>query len=813
MTDQKYDYRLAALKMWADDVRERGFIAPSSSDLAAIAKAKVPDAPGVDRAKVEPWRGAITELLRLMSFNFSEPHRQLGPEFDTPEVQVAVKSTQGRSAVLVDHVHDPAYLALKRWRDKADMEGRLANSVLKESNLRNLANSGKTKAADIRAILPSTMNHFAEELEEVLGKVRPDGRPTKASAPGSERIRETTTAADPSSTIAAPAATQSPARGNVPPIPLAPPPGPAVVHAEAEPGQLQEDAHTIDPGAFAAYDYTSVVGSLVPLRIRKQADGGTIVSWPSPASDAPVRIYRLVSSDEHPPYAPEHADLVAVTRQEEALDERPLRSAVRHMQVWLNEGLTASDAVSSQPTLLANEAYVAEVQDLNIKEDEGRVVGRWTALPGTTRVHIFRIPMERAAIGAGDPHYRILAESNNLGGFVDSAATRGSSYLYQIHAEAEVDGVAKLSRPIAAPLKLSAILAPVSDLQITLGGDDERPFFDLRWSQPPAGKVVIYRTEQPPTPGIELGIQNEDVLDQAQLKLELRLHDPVEEAQGSALMTSVPWPNGWTRAYFTPVTLLDGLARVGTTIFKSRNEKVRAPKILERVDSQILTFEWPEGADSVLVYRGRSGQDPSVALHGEPIEISKSGYIQRGGLRFPHPLPDEGCDLHLVPITFEAGARVSGGTTSVNYPWILKLSYEATFKRNLLGKITGVSVTLKSRKPVPSPLPFVLVYNPERLPLTGRDGMALSMIKDIDGGPAPVRRFIHDDFSPTNSGASWRTESDAWANEVSPSKGYVRLFVDLPVEAMKQVALLDPPLARLSLSGGTSAVKGLFSGR
>jgi hypothetical protein len=258
---------------------------------------------------------------------------------------------------------------------------------------------------------------------------------------------------------------------------------------------------------------------------------------------------------------------------------------------------------------------------------------------------------------------------------------------------------------------------------------------------------------------------------------------------------------------------LDGLARVGTTIFKSRNEKVRAPKILERVNSQILTFEWPDGADSVLVYRGRSGQDPSVALHGEPIEISKSGYIQRGGLRFPHPLPDEGCDLHLVPITFEAGARVSGGTTSVNYPWILKLSYETTIKRNLLGKTTGVSVTLQSRKPVASPLPFVLVYNPDRLPLTGRDGIALSMVKDIDGGPAPVRRFLHNDFSPTNSGTSWRTESGAWANEVSQSKGFVRLFVDLPVEAMKQVALLDPPLARLSLSGAAGAAKGLFGGR
>jgi hypothetical protein len=303
------------------------------------------------------------------------------------------------------------------------------------------------------------------------------------------------------------------------------------------------------------------------------------------------------------------------------------------------------------------------------------------------------------------------------------------------------------------------------------------------------------------------------VLDQAGLQLELRLLDPFEELDGSALMSSVPWPSGWTRAYFTPVTLLNGLAHVGTTILKSRNEKVRAPKILERVDTQILTFEWPDGADSVLVYKGRTGQDPEVALNGEPLEISKSGYAQRGGLHFPHPLPDEGCDLHLVPITFEAGTRVSGGTTSVNYPWILKLSYNATFKRNLLGKITGVSVSIRSEKSVASAPPFVLVYHPDRLPLTGRDGIALSMVRDIDGAPAPVRRFVPDAISPADSGPAWKTEAESWAKEVSPSTGFVRLFVDLPIDAMKQVALLDPPLARLSLGGGSGPARGLFSGR
>jgi hypothetical protein len=817
MTDQKYLYRLNALEMWAEDVRARGFVAPAGGDLAAIAKAKVPDAPGVDRAVVYPWRDAIKELLKQTAFNISDPHRQLGPEFDAPQIDIALQGTRERTAPVTGAASgDPAFSALKRWREMASRDGRIVKGVLKDTILRQLANSGKWNAIEIRAILPATVSHFAEELEEVLGPIRTSGQAVEAEPARGQARPQTPAAEMPASRPLTPAASTS-ARSNLPSKPVTPPTGhsePPTVAAEEGPGDLEE-AHSagIDASAFAAYDYTSVAGVLSPLRFSKNADGQTTIFWTPPSSEAPVQIYRLVSSDEHPPYAPEHADLVSVTRNEEAVDERPSRTAVRFVQVWLNQGPTDADALAAQPTLHANDAFVAEAQDVDIREDEGRVIGRWTALPGTTKVQIFRIPVERAAMGAGDPQYRILSESNNLSGFVDAAATRGSSYLYQIYSEAEVDGVPRLSKPISVLIKLSAVLAPVTDLEITLAGNDDKPLFDLRWSLPPAGRVVIYRTEQPPTPGIELEPHAEEVLDQAGLQLELRLLDPFEELDGSALMSSVPWPSGWTRAYFTPVTLLNGLAHVGTTILKSRNEKVRAPKILERVDTQILTFEWPDGADSVLVYKGRTGQDPEVALNGEPLEISKSGYAQRGGLHFPHPLPDEGCDLHLVPITFEAGTRVSGGTTSVNYPWILKLSYNATFKRNLLGKITGVSVSIRSEKSVASAPPFVLVYHPDRLPLTGRDGIALSMVRDIDGAPAPVRRFVPDAISPADSGPAWKTEAESWAKEVSPSTGFVRLFVDLPIDAMKQVALLDPPLARLSLGGGSGPARGLFSGR
>ncbi|MDD0859584.1 hypothetical protein NHF46_21500 [Arthrobacter alpinus] len=79
-------------------------------------------------------------------------------------------------------------------------------------------------------------------------------------------------------------------------------------------------------------------------------------------------------------------------------------------------------------------------------------------------------------------------------------------------------------------------------------------------------------------------------------------------------MVNVPWPMEWTRTYFTPVTVLDGRAHVGPSSVSTRPTRIRNAKVVERVDSQILTFEWPEGADAVMVYTGATGHGPDAAM-------------------------------------------------------------------------------------------------------------------------------------------------------------------------------------------------------
>ena len=167
----------------------------------------------------------------------------------------------------------------------------------------------------------------------------------------------------------------------------------------------------------------------------------------------------------------------------------------------------------------------------------------------------------------GGPHFRILAGADNLNGFVDSDAEGGRSYVYRARCEAIVDGVGRLSQAIEAEVAVTAVLEPVSDLSLTVHSTDPVTV-DLTWTPPPAGRVALYRTADGPRAGAEAAELPEAAVEQAGLEAQLRLTHPVSErsdehGRRQAVMAGVPWPRDWSRAYFTPVTLVAGRARLG----------------------------------------------------------------------------------------------------------------------------------------------------------------------------------------------------------------------------------------------------------
>lgn len=583
----------------------------------------------------------------------------------------------------------------------------------------------------------------------------------------------------------------------------------------ADPASAGEAATT--PGAsmadlaagFARYEFGSAdfdSGDLAgdfggPSRVTLRSATGTDgvrLAWEQPDGLAAATTYRIVASDEQRPYSPDRADLVDLVfgdAPRTTLDPRPFTAAIRHYQVWCNTGLTLALARQSQPRLIAEKAVVSRVIDVDLREDEGRVIGQWSVWYGIDRVHIYRTPVERARPGQPDPRYRILAGEANLGGFVDNDAERGRRYLYQFCTEAVVDGVPQLSGAVTVEVGVSAVVDPITDLEVVqhgasvdqARGDDWQ--FDLLWSPQPAGRVFIYRTENRPLAGAEHGSHPESALPQMNLRDEDRLAHPISpQPDGRVGMRNVPWPRSWDRAYFTPVVVLDGIARVGRTVPAVRVRPVHDPVIVERCDQQVLKFGWPPGAATVLAEVLQGGDVTAT------VECSSDIYNQLGGVQFGRTLPNRGATVRITGVSFVGGERRESVPVEVGYPGLMRIRYVVELRRTLLLKPDRVLIRLSSESEIANCPPLVLVHHPTRLPLHPGDGQQLEVTEDIEEVTRPVLRFRPD-------GIGTRPSAVAWKASVRGRTGYVRLFADLPPERTALVAILDPPVDTLRLGG------------
>ena len=199
---------------------------------------------------------------------------------------------------------------------------------------------------------------------------------------------------------------------------------------------------------------------------------------------------------------------------------------MRHYQVWVNTGPTPSQALAAQPVKHAEAVLVSPVRDFSIREDNGQVIGRWNVPSAVSEVFIYRIPAEEA--GREGLQHRILTGSDNRGGFVDTEALRGQRYIYRVRCAVTVDGVMRLSEATEATVAVSAVLAPVPDLSMGAHSPDGS-VFELTWTPPPAGRVVIYRSQTGPSAGGETAELPEAALEQIGLGPELRLTQPVSQ--------------------------------------------------------------------------------------------------------------------------------------------------------------------------------------------------------------------------------------------------------------------------------------------
>ncbi|MCZ8380336.1 hypothetical protein O6P37_15815 [Mycobacterium sp. CPCC 205372] len=671
---------------------------------------------------------------------------------------------------------DPRLQTLLDWRQQLIDSGAVSARSFKEAHLRLVLRSGRTEVDQVRAMLPGSAAEHAEDMARVLRELEADPGTTVPVGAGTTGRHHTTDAG---------AAADTGGFAATDPVPFDEPPPAAANFAPFGGGVPAAEVHPI-----ALFRRRDVNGGRGALELR----------WPAYESAAtPVVLYRLVSGDDGPPHSPDRADLVAVTAELSATDERMASSAVRSFQVWANAGATHAEALAAQPVLHASGMLISPLADFVVREDAGRVIGQWSVPAGVSAVYLYRVPAEDA--DKDGPQYRILPDGDNLNGFVDTGVDRGRRYVYRARCAAPVEGVLRLSEATAFEVEVSAVLLPVTDLGVS-GGSEDGTMLELTWTNPPAGKVVIYRTEDGPSAGADATELPGGALEQVGLADEMRLTQPVAEQRDAdghvrSMMVGVSWPNEWSRAYFTPVTLIGDRARLGTTFSTVRTGLIRDIDLAEYCNKQVLTFDWPDGAAAVVVYVAPKGYDARAAMSGTSFEITLEEYERYGGMQFAGQLPLGGCSLHLAPVAFSGGRRIMGATASIDYHGLLRLQYGVRIGRGPDGQPTTATIAMRSEYDLPGSPVFVLVNNPQRIPLSIYDGQPVDVAPLDEHGQLAAQPSKELRWSQLSTSGG----TELWAANLRGRQGWIRLFVNTPSPLrLRVIALLDPPVETLRLT-------------
>jgi hypothetical protein len=262
----------------------------------------------------------------------------------------------------------------------------------------------------------------------------------------------------------------------------------------------------------------------------------------------------------------------------------------------------------------------------------------------------------------------------------------------------------------------------------------------------------------------------------------------------------VPWPEDSHRVHFTPVTELNGRARVGPTCAASRLGTIAEPRCVERTVEQVITFEWPPGAGAVWLYRGRAGTSDAPVLGEKDQEFTREQYLRLGGIRVQ--LDPRGEAVHLVPVLYEKGLRPKlGDVVSLEYPGLVRLEYAVSMQRRRDGTV-GVAVRVWGDRNDVTPPPFALVHNPQRLPLWWDDRQ--------DSVRLPVTRVGHGAADALVRPSTLSPgPTDVWEAVVDRPEGFVRLCVAADPETGTAVfALQDPPVSTLRVAAAIGAAVG-----
>lgn len=499
---------------------------------------------------------------------------------------------------------------------------------------------------------------------------------------------------------------------------------------------------------FAPYDFgnTGAGEDTVKVRHREIGDRSTVeVTWDRPAwvEDDMLVVYRVVASDGETDQSPEAGELMVSIVSEGYEEDAPTGVAFRHYQVWMNVGSDMRSTLDSQPTLIGEDICIFPVPGVSLEVSQGVVEGSWEIVPGYEEIRVY-------GSGKGDrgransPEYRIHGGVTYKS--FEHRAVPGATMRYMVLPVVKFRGELQVGtrgavHEVSVPAELTK-----TELESCAHGQDidgsERIF--LSWFAPRAGVVRVYLSNRAPAADLSFAPVPVEALARDDALAEART---VEEEQpaDSQVDHKAMWPDEWDEVHITPVTIVDGMAEVGSTSVLQRVDTIRNATLIERTEEQLITFEWPAGATMVKIETASLGsEDRSHRTHR--AEIDEDEYRRTGGVRLN--LDPLGQTVILTPRSIYRGEETTADETVLHYRGLRHYRYQ--LRATPQGMIVHLWCVGRDDQ---NPPRFQLVHHPERFPLCIEDkqdqGAGVVGIQPMTPGQQPGFNEIGELITPT----------------------------------------------------------------
>lgn len=477
-------------------------------------------------------------------------------------------------------------------------------------------------------------------------------------------------------------------------------------------GQPQPQQEVLPHVEFNDFRGTKLGTSTYPLTIRFE-DDRAVLQWDTPATGEWV--YRIIVTDDFndEPEPGRMGEEVGVAFGDYFSWEIHSLTFQNKVAIWRYP--YQGEAVIDTPgELHAMLSFTSGVNGLQGTPSSGQINLSWDALESIyesedehdyTLVYRFDSPRQaKRALNQAThlfvPHNaeRRVAKTRQSA-FEDRNIRQGHRYTYVLinvaHDFDPAQGlVEKFSEPASYEIMLEMREEPATlDIEEyqKIGTDGELyDYCQVQYRKVPGQTMILQTTEKPDVNLASFGQQGQtvskDELAAGKLPLDAAVSFSQVEDDELVTIASVGWPHGAIEMFLTPVTAVNDGYIVGQSREVRRVEPLQQLRVQQRLTWQLVTFNWPDGADKVNIYH--LPVDGEWTPEHKPIKIvGKEEYKKESGVRLRGMDITRAMQIVVCGVATGQSGEIRGTHQSAQLEAIYPFSYSiAPYQDDSLGQ-------------------------------------------------------------------------------------------------------------------------------